>query len=180
MNIGKLVLACIFLCACNNNVPFGTLGQTDMENILWEQIQADVYCTYAHTQNPQLDASLINVTAQQQIFKKYKTDRKTFYKSYQFYIKHEELLKPLIDSIVAKQTRIKEVETIKKYQSKQKINWQAPFNYQPLKQLPPYKLNKIFIERDSSAMFPNVNLLKQQHNIFNKKRKSKAAEYTAI
>ena len=85
-----------------------------MEKILWDITQADIFTQDFISKDSAKNLTAENLKLQQKIFAKHKTDRKVFYRSYEYYIKHEELLKPMLDSMVAKNGRIREAMRLKK------------------------------------------------------------------
>ena len=85
-----------------------------MEKILWELTQADVFTQDFIIKDSSINLEKENLKIQLKIFSKNNTDRKSFYKSYDYYLKHEELLKPLLDSIVVRNGRIRDNMRLKK------------------------------------------------------------------
>ena len=84
----------LFLLCCNQK-DHPVLSPDKMEIIMWELTQADVFTQDFIAKDSSKNLVKENLKLQQKIFAKNKTDRKTFYKSYDYYLKHEELLKPL-------------------------------------------------------------------------------------
>ncbi len=103
----------VFLLCCKQNGNF-VLSPDKMENIIWELTQADVFTQDFISKDSSKNLEKENLKLQLKIFAKNKTDRKTFYKSYDYYLKHEELLKPLLDTIVVRNGRIRENIRLKK------------------------------------------------------------------
>jgi hypothetical protein len=104
---------CIFIClifnACSNSkVPYGIIEPKDMENILWEQMKADAFTKEFVSKNTSLDLVKENYNIQQKIFTKYKIDKEDFYESYQYYLAHDDMFKMILDSLITKQTRIRD------------------------------------------------------------------------
>ena len=102
------------LLSCNRNkLPSGALSLDKMEKILWEQVKADVFTQEFISKDSSKDLTTENFKIQEKIFSKFKTDRKTFYKSYTYYLKHDELMKPLLDTIVVRNGRARDNQRIK-------------------------------------------------------------------
>ena len=102
------------LLSCNRNkLPSGVLSLDKMEKILWEQVKADVFTQEFISKDSSKDLTTENFKIQEKIFSKFKTDRKTFYKSYAYYLKHDELMKPLLDTIVVRNGRARDNQRIK-------------------------------------------------------------------
>ena len=85
-----------------------------MEKIVWDLTQADVFTQEFISKDSTKNLAIENLKLQQKIFAKYKTDKKIFYKSYEYYLKHDELLKPLLDSMVVRNGRIRDNIRLKK------------------------------------------------------------------
>ena len=113
MKIFFLFLLSLFLLSCKQNDK-EILSSDKMENILWELTQADLFTQDFISKDSSKNLTLENLKLQQKIFAKYKTNKKVFYRSYEYYIKHEELLKPILDSMVLKNGRIRENLRLKK------------------------------------------------------------------
>ena len=99
--------------ACKSNEK-AILSSDKMEIILWDLTKANAFTQEFIIKDTNADLIKENLKLQQKIFAKNNTDRKTFYKSYYYYLNHNELLKPLLDSIVVKNGRIKEKERLRK------------------------------------------------------------------
>lgn len=97
----------LFLFGCHENSK-SVLPPEKIGIILWELAQADVFTQEFIAKDSSTNLEQENLKLQLKIFIKNKTDRQTFYRSYDHYLKHEELLKPLLDSIVVKNGRIRE------------------------------------------------------------------------
>lgn len=123
MKIGIVFFMWLLVLSCNDTLPNGILEQEKMENILWEQMQADAFTREFISKDTSQKLVVENLKIQQKIFAQNNTNKETFYKSYQYYLEHAELFKPMIDSIVSKQTRIKQEDFIKKMANSKKYNW---------------------------------------------------------
>ena len=113
MKIFFVFLLSLFLLSCKQTDK-NLLSQDVMEKILWDITQADVFTQDFISKDSSKNLTVENLKLQQKIFAKYKTDKKIFYRSYEYYLKHEELLKPLLDSIIIKNGRIRENLRLKK------------------------------------------------------------------
>lgn len=108
----SLFFSFFLLCCKQNNQSI--LSSDKMEKIVWELTQADVFTQDFIIKDSSINLEKENLKIQLKIFSKNNTDRKSFYKSYDYYLKHEELLKPLLDSIVVRNGRIRENMRLKK------------------------------------------------------------------
>ena len=121
MKLLFLVFLSLALFSCKQTER-DILSKDKMEKILWDLTEADVFTQDFISKDSSKNLTLENIKLQQKIFAKYKTDKKSFYKSFKYYLKHEELLKPLLDSIVVKNGRERENIRLKKIKP---INEQA-------------------------------------------------------
>jgi hypothetical protein len=104
----------ILLISCKRNeLPKGILSFDKMEKVLWEQAQADAFTQDFLSKDSSKDLTVENFKLQEKIFSKFKIDRKTFYESYYYYLKHDDLMKPLLDSIVVRNGRARDNQRIK-------------------------------------------------------------------
>lgn len=104
----------ILLISCNRNkLPKDILSFDKMEKVLWEQAKADAFTQEFISKDSSKDLTHENFKLQEKIFAKYKIDRKSFYNSYQYYLKHDNLMKDLLDTIVVRNGRARDNQRIK-------------------------------------------------------------------
>ncbi|MFC4262174.1 DUF4296 domain-containing protein [Ferruginibacter yonginensis] len=110
-----ILLFCLIvaLSSCNNKAPNDILPPAKMEAILLDQFMADAFTKEYLAKDTLLDLEKENLVIQEKIFKKYQTDKSTFYNSYKYYIEHEELMRPILDSIMTHQNTRKQSERYK-------------------------------------------------------------------
>ena len=113
MKLFFLSLLSLFFLSCKQNDK-NILSSDKMENILWELTQAEIFTQDFISKDSSKNLTVENLKLQQKIFAKYKTDKIIFYRSYEYYIKHNELLKPLLDSMIVKNGRTRETSRLKK------------------------------------------------------------------
>ena len=75
---------------------------------MWEQMRADAFIKDYLARDTTKNLARENLLLQDKIFKKYKTSGEVFYKSYDYYLKHDFMMKNLLDSIIAKEVRANE------------------------------------------------------------------------
>ena len=99
-----IIIACCMFTSCNSKkVPAGILPPEKMEPILWQQMKADAFTKEFVSKDSSKDPASENLILQEKIFKQYETDKNTFYKSYRYYLAHEDLMKALLDSVISKE-----------------------------------------------------------------------------
>ena len=97
-----LMALIFFVCCSNDREREGIIPEKEMQNILWDIIQADQF----NTQFLKKDSAKLNVKAEtmklyDEIFQIHHVSRETFRKSYQYYISHPEIMKTMLDTLAA-------------------------------------------------------------------------------
>jgi hypothetical protein len=112
-NIFFLLLTSVlfFSCSDSNQLPSDIIKPEKMKLVLWDFVKADVLSQeFTKREHPGTD-TLENIKMQQIIFNKYKISKTEFYKSYDYYYNHTDLMNALLDSITASQNKIKVFQT---------------------------------------------------------------------
>ena len=108
------IFACIILVSCSSGqTPSGILPPDKMEEVLWDQLRADAFTTTFVSKDSTKNLQQVNLELQQKIFQKDHTDKESFYRSYEYYLNHGELMKDLLDSMIAKQSLLRENQRMK-------------------------------------------------------------------
>lgn len=94
-------------CSDKDNVPSGVLAREDMQNVLWDMIQADQYSTYLAKDSGRIDIKLENMRLYDQVFQLHHVSREKFTKSYKYYMAHPELTQALMDSLQTMGNRLR-------------------------------------------------------------------------
>lgn len=98
--IGSLLLVFLLACSGKNNLPSGVLGHEEMQEVVWDMIQADQY----YREYTEKDSLTKNVKQEryklyEEVFKIHKISRATFDKSFAFYTTHPQLMRDVFDSL---------------------------------------------------------------------------------
>lgn len=83
----------------------GILTKEKMQAVMWDIIQADVFTDQFIKKDSLKNASLENIQLQNKIFAIHKISREAYYKSYDYYIYHTDLMKVILDSMTTKAER---------------------------------------------------------------------------
>ncbi len=138
-----IIISVILFSCSDNNLPKNILSQEKMEIILWEQMKVDAFTKEFISKDSSKNLVAENIKLQQKLFSNNKIDKEDFYKSYQFYLKHDALMKDVLDSIVAKQTRMHQNEFEQKMSSKRVNEYEDIFKLKEvLKPKPPFKMQE--------------------------------------
>ncbi len=177
-HVSFIIISVVFFSCSDNKLPRGILSQEKMEIMLWEQMKADAFTKEYISKDSSKNLVEENLKLQQKLFAKYKVDREDFYKSYQYYLKHDPLMKDVLDSIVSKQTRIHQKEFQQKMSGKRDSDYEdifklkeifkpkAKFKMQDSITFPTELLNKnVILQRDSAKI---KSLTKRGRNFLNK------------
>ena len=100
-----ILLIALFLMSCSKKEDI--IPPDKMEHILWDYVQADVYTNEFLKKDTciNINADSNHLVILKGIFERHHTNKEDFYRSYTYYLKNPDLLTPVLDSIVAKQTR---------------------------------------------------------------------------
>jgi hypothetical protein len=105
----------LFACS-KNKFPDDVIKPEKMESVFWDFIRADVLTTDYRNDSANIRMRE-NIKLQKKIFQIHGITREQFYKSYDYYTQHPELMKTMLDSITAKQGRRKFQPDIKETKS---------------------------------------------------------------
>ena len=103
--IVAIVLFCMTGCAGKTGKDSGILNQEKMQAVMWDIIGADVYTEQFIKKDSLKNAPVENMQLQNKIFAIHKVTRADFYKSYDYYVSHSDLIKVILDSMTAKAER---------------------------------------------------------------------------
>ena len=81
-----------------------------MQEVFWDFIRTDVYANEIMRRDFTKNVELENAKLQMQVFKLHKVTREEFYKSYEYYLKHEQLMKSMLDTMLVRQQKLSEVK----------------------------------------------------------------------
>ncbi|MEX1203212.1 MAG: DUF4296 domain-containing protein [Ferruginibacter sp.] len=99
-----LTLVHLFVVSCSKSkVPDGVLGPEKMQAVYWDYIRADVFAKEMLSKDSLNNIDSFNIQLQQQLFEKHNITKETFYKSYEYYISHQLLMKDMLDTMQVRQ-----------------------------------------------------------------------------
>ena len=87
--------------ACNRGpkLPKDILPQEKMEAVLWDMMRADEMVNLQYTKDTSINRLDSSTRLYQQVFALHATDAATFKKSFKYYQRNPDLLKPVFDSL---------------------------------------------------------------------------------
>jgi hypothetical protein len=94
-------------CADKNSLPSGILAREDMQNILWDMIQADQYSGYLAKDSGRINLKLEHMRLYDEVFQLHHISRDKFTQSYKYYMANPELTQTLLDSLLTMGNRMR-------------------------------------------------------------------------
>ena len=104
--LGATLLILLLNACTGNKLPKGVLPAEQMQAVFWDYLKADVYANDFLSADTNKDAKLENARLQLEVFKKHNVSKETFYKSYQYYLMRESLMKDMVDTMMIRQQKI--------------------------------------------------------------------------
>jgi len=114
----------ILLVSCSRSkYPDGVLAPEKMQAVYWDFLRADVYAKELLSKDSSRNIDSANIQFQQRLFEKHKVSKETFYKSYEYYISHQLLMKDMLDTMQVRQQYLwqQRLDSIEKKKSKDTI-----------------------------------------------------------
>ncbi len=113
MNRLLLLVFCISgitSCSNKNKMPSGILSQDQMQAVLWDMLNAQAYTTSFIKKDSSANIGQENLKLQKEILIIHHISKDDFYKSYDYYKNHPELLQTVLDSMTAKADRNRDIQ----------------------------------------------------------------------
>lgn len=114
----------ILLVSCSRSkYPSGVLEPEKMQAVYWDFLRADVYAKEMVSKDSSKNIDSANIQFQQQLFAKHQITKETFYKSYEYYISHQLLMKEMLDTMQVRQQALwqQRLDSIQKVNTKDSI-----------------------------------------------------------
>jgi hypothetical protein len=102
---GGMVLLGLLSCGGGRGGSSGILSREKMQAVMWDIIAADVLTDRFIKKDSSKNAAAENMQLKNKIFALHKVTREDYYKSYDYYIAHSDLMKVILDSMAAKAER---------------------------------------------------------------------------
>lgn len=116
-------LLMILVSCSRSKYPDGILDPEKMQAVYWDYLRADVYAKEMLSKDSSRNIDSANIQFQQQLFEKHQISKETFYKSYEYYISHQLLMKDMLDTMQGRQQLLwqQRLDSIEKKKSKDTI-----------------------------------------------------------
>jgi hypothetical protein len=110
LSIAGFMIAFLLISCSKSKVPSGILEPEKMQLVLWDYIRADVFANEFIRKDSSKNVELESARLQQQVFQLHKVTKEQFYKSYQYYLTHQLIMKEMMDTMVVRQQRAVEIK----------------------------------------------------------------------
>lgn len=98
-----ILVVALAACSGKSKVPENILEPEKMQAVYWDYIRADIFTNEYIRKDSAKNLALENAKLQQQVFQLHKISKEQFYKSYEYYLNHRELMKDMIDTMLVRQ-----------------------------------------------------------------------------
>ena len=88
-------------------MPHDIIAPAKMQDVFWDYLRADIFVNDFIKRDSSKDAMAENVRLQKKIFQQHKITKEQFYKSYDYYLAHPNMMRNMIDTMIAKHSKEK-------------------------------------------------------------------------
>jgi len=107
-----LLITAVCLAACSKaKIPKDILPPEKMQAVYWDYLQADAFANEFVRRDTSKTIETESAKLQLQVFKIHKVSKEEFYKSFEFYLNHREMLKDMLDTMLVRQNKPAETST---------------------------------------------------------------------
>lgn len=97
-------------CINKNDVPQNIIKPQKMQKVMMDMLLADAVNSEMSSRDTNFKLTAQNKYRFEQIFKNHQISKDQFYKSYNYYLSHPDIFKPITDSIASISERIRTIE----------------------------------------------------------------------
>ncbi len=105
-----IMLISIFFISCKESVPPGIIKPQKMQRILWDVFRADALSQQIAKNDSTKLSPDENARLIKKVFLIHNITEEQFEKSYSYYIHHPDIIRTMLDSLNAQQTKISIIE----------------------------------------------------------------------
>lgn len=98
-------LLLVFSCDKSNKPPASLIQPKEMKSILWDVMRAETLASETAHKDSSVNVADETKSLSKKVFNIHKTDSATFNKSYDWYVKHPDVLKIIFDSLYIQKER---------------------------------------------------------------------------
>ena len=100
------ILIAVYTGCSKPGIPEDILQPEKMQAVYWDYLRANIFANEYITRDSSLDDSLENARLQLQVFKLHNITKQDFYKSYEYYLNHRDLMKDMLDTMLVRQKKV--------------------------------------------------------------------------
>ncbi|SRR6185312_921379 len=109
-----IFLMMLFSCGKSNKPPSSLIQPKEMQSILWDVMRAETLASQIGHRDSSVDVAIETKVLSQKVFNIHETDSASFNKSYNWYVKHPDVLKIIFDSLYIQKERENNLRSRKK------------------------------------------------------------------
>jgi hypothetical protein len=104
-----LLFTLVLSCKQESNPPNNVIGKAGMQELMWDLLRADAFITgFGGKGDTTFNQLKESVMIYREVFAIHKTDKEEFKKSLDWYQKHPEVMKIILDTLQSRQKRVME------------------------------------------------------------------------
>ena len=115
----------LFSCYRGDKAPSDIIKPKEMGDIMWDIMRAQSFASEIALKDSTVDAAVQTKLLSQKVFEIYKIDSAQFNKSYNWYVRHPDVLNRIFDSLYAQKQRGSNLE-LKENQIHHRLNKKIP------------------------------------------------------
>ena len=106
-----LLIAVVCLAACSKPaIPKDVLPPEKMQAVYWDYLKADIFANEFLRRDTSQKLEVQSAKLQAQVFLLHKVSKEQFYRSYNFYLDHSDIMKNMLDTMLVRQKAIMEAK----------------------------------------------------------------------
>ncbi|MDP4286284.1 MAG: DUF4296 domain-containing protein [Bacteroidota bacterium] len=99
------ISVCLFSCYSGDRAPANIIKPKEMKSILWDVMRAQTLARETSLKDSTIDEAAEIKLLSQKIFEIHQTDSTHFIESYNWYVRHPDVLKIIFDSLYSQKQR---------------------------------------------------------------------------
>jgi hypothetical protein len=105
-----IFLVSVFITSCKESLPSNIIKQKKMQEVLWDVFRADALSRQIVSTDSSKSLQEETIKLTEKVFLIHNITKEQFEKSYSYYAHHPDIMKTILDSLNAQQTRISNIE----------------------------------------------------------------------
>ncbi len=105
MRSNLIIAGLVLLNSCKQSLPSGVIRQHKMQEVLWDVLKADALAEEIAKKDSSTSAAAESIILTKKVFLIHHISAEEFKNSYSYYAGHPDIMKAMLDSINAQQSR---------------------------------------------------------------------------